>query len=77
MAKGQRLKEVTQIVDSFNEQFPVGTPLLLRKDTSVIKTVVMAPAQVLGGHSAVGWFRGVQGCYSIEGNRVCGFESQG
>jgi hypothetical protein len=77
VAKGQRLKQVTQIVNAFNEKFPVGTPVLLKKNTGVIKTVVMSAAKVWKDHSAVAWFRGVRGCYSIENGRVCGFESQG
>ncbi len=69
MAK-KSTKQLQKIVDGFNETFPVGTEVLLRKDTEVVRTVVEAPAEILGGHSAVGWFRGVRGCYSIENGRV-------
>jgi hypothetical protein len=48
----------------------VGTSVLLRKDTGEIETVVRSPAEVLDGHSAVGWFASVSGCYSIENERV-------
>lgn len=63
-------KQLQKIVDDFNEHFPVGTVVTLRKDTGEITTTVKAPAEVLGGHSAVGWFTDVRGCYSIEGGRV-------
>lgn len=64
------LKSLQGIVNKFNLLYPVGTPVLLRKDTATVETVVRAPAEVLSGHSAVGWFEGVSGCYSIEDNRV-------
>jgi hypothetical protein len=59
-----------RIVDRFNRSFPVGSRVILRKDTGEVETTVKAPAEVLSGHSAVGWFEGVRGCYSIEDNRV-------
>lgn len=52
-------------VKDFNERFPVGTAVVLRKDTETIRTVVEHPAEILGGHSAVAWFQGVRGAYSI------------
>jgi hypothetical protein len=70
MRKGPSLKTLLQIVERFNQDYPVGTPVMLKKDTGIVETVVDAPAEVLGGHSAVGWFRGVRGCYSIENGRV-------
>jgi hypothetical protein len=75
MHKGPSLRTLLQIVDRFNRDFPVGTPVILKKDNGIVETVVESPAEVLGGHSAVGWFRGVRGCYSIEGGRVWGVES--
>lgn len=62
--------KVQKIVDAFNAEFPVGTKLMLRKDSVEVETEVKAPAEVLQGHSAVGWFVGVSGCYSIEDDRV-------
>lgn len=67
MRKAPTLKALQTIVDKFNADFPVGTPVILKKDTGVVETVVEAPAEILGGHSAVGWFRGVRGCYAIDG----------
>lgn len=70
MHRGPTLKTLQKIVDKFNAQFPVGTKVILRKDSGEVETEVRSPAEVLGGHSAVAWFTGVSGCYSIEDNRV-------
>lgn len=70
MRKRPSIAELSKIVEEFNRDFPVGTNVILKKDTGVVETVVESPAEILGGHSAVGWFRGVRGCYSIEGGRV-------
>ena len=67
--RGPTLATLQKIVDKFNAEFPVGTKVILRKDSGEVETEVRAPAQILGGHSAVGWFAGVSGCYDIE-NRV-------
>jgi hypothetical protein len=63
-------KQLDAIVAKFNEAYPVGTPVFLRKDSGEVATTVTYPAEVLSGHSAVGWFEGVSGAYSIEDNRV-------
>lgn len=60
-------KKLQKIVDSFNAKFPVGSPVVLRKDSGIVETTVRAPAEILGGHSAVGWFDGIVGCYAIDG----------
>lgn len=65
-----RLGKLIKIRDDFNRRFPVGTPVILRKDSGNVVTSVRAPAEILQGHSAVGWFVGVSGCYSIEDGRV-------
>jgi hypothetical protein len=70
MRRGPTLKTLEGIVNKFNSAFPVGTKVVLRKDSGEVETEVRAPAEVLQGHSAVGWFVGVSGCYSIEDNRV-------
>ncbi len=67
MRKPPSAKKLKQIVDEFNGRFPVGTKVILRKDSGEIETAVKAPAEILGGHSAVGWFEGVSGCYVIDG----------
>ena len=70
MRRGPTLKTLQKLVDQFNADFPVGAKVILRKDSGEVQTEVRYPAKVLQGHSAVGWFVGVSGCYSIEDNRV-------
>ena len=60
-------RKLQQLVDDFNRLFPVGTEVMLRKDTEKIRTTVEYPAEILGGHSAVAWFAGVRGAYAIDG----------
>ena len=68
--KASSLKKLHSIVQKFNRQFPVGAAVMLRKDSGEVATTVRAPAEILGGHSAVAWFTGVSGAYSIENKRV-------
>ena len=67
MAKSQR--KLQSIIDRFNRDCPVGTTVLVEKDNGEkIKTKVKHPATILGGHTAVGWFEDITGCYIL--NRV-------
>lgn len=53
-------------VDQFNAEHHVGTQVNLRLDSGEVKTVtVKHKATILGGHSAVGWFEEVSGCYAL------------
>ena len=64
--KQQRTEaRLQRLVDDFNGRFPVGTPVMLRKDSGPVQTTVQAAGQILGGHSAVAWFEGVSGCYDV------------
>ncbi|TXH55785.1 MAG: hypothetical protein E6Q97_08050 [Desulfurellales bacterium] len=63
-----------QIVDCFNRDFPVGTKVILRRDSGEIFTEVTGEAY-LHGRTPVAHFRHVSGCYAIEG-RVRLFRSQ-
>jgi len=63
-------RRLEYMVAKFNREFPVGTKVMLRKDTEEVETTIISPAVVMGFHSAVAWFEGVSGCYSIDGNRV-------
>jgi hypothetical protein len=62
--------KLLKLVNDFNREFPVGTKVILRKDTAEVETTVRYAAEMLSGHSPVAWFTGVSGCYSIEDNRV-------
>lgn len=65
-----RFKQAQREVAAFNNRFPVGTPVILEKDSGPVETSVVAPAEIMGGHSAVAWFSGVRGCYSVSEGRV-------
>ena len=61
------LKKLQKQCDDFNEKYPVGTPVLLKKDfvDEPVMTSVKREAFVLSGHSAVAFFEGISGCYLI------------
>lgn len=70
MRRGPTMKTLERIVERFNRDYPVGSECVLRKDSGAVTTRVAAPAFVLSGHSAVAFFEGVRGAYSIEDSRV-------
>ncbi len=58
-------------VDDWNNKYPVGQKVIVTKDDlSEFETVTSHPAQVLEGHTAVGWFKGISGCYLLERARA-------
>ncbi len=57
---------MSQVVDRFNHRFPVGTEVILRKDSGPIRTKVRGEAQMLSG-VPVAFFVGVSGAYAIDG----------
>jgi hypothetical protein len=66
------MKKLQEQCDHFNKKYPVGTPVLLKKDfvDECVKTKVRHEAYVMSGHSAVAFFEGVIGSYLID--RVTG-----
>ena len=51
----------------WNENFPIGTAVIFRRDSGeTVETVTRSKAEVLGGHSAVVWLEGVSGCYLLD-----------
>lgn len=62
--------KLDSIVRTFNRLYPVGTPVILRRDRGEVTTRVKHPAQLLEAHTAVAWFDGLAGCHSIENDRV-------
>lgn len=61
------LETLQQEVDAFNLKYPVGSKLKLKLDFGgAIEVVVRNEASILGGHSAVTWFEGIAGCYSLD-----------
>ena len=54
-------------VDDWNSKYDVGQKVLVRKnDGSEIETETIHPAEILQGHTAVGWFKDISGCFLLE-----------
>lgn len=58
------------VVDDFNRDFPVGSPVVLEMDSGPIVTAVKGAAYLVGGNTPVAFFEGVRGSYSCERWRV-------
>jgi hypothetical protein len=53
-------------ITAFNEKYKPGDQLNIKMDSGEIKQVtVKCPATILGGHTAVGWFNEISGCYDL------------
>jgi len=65
---GQKTQaQLSMMVYNFNKQYSVGDRVKIEMDNGEIKVVTVASeATILGGHSAVGWFNEISGCYSLE-----------
>jgi hypothetical protein len=58
-------------VDDWNNKYAVGQKVIVTKDDgSEFETETRYPAEVLSGHTAVGWFKGISGCYLLERARA-------
>lgn len=54
-------------VEAWNMMNPVGTRVrVVLDDGSTKDTTTTAPAQLLGGHTAVAWLNGFDSCYLLE-----------
>ena len=56
-------------VDAWNNDGnnPVGCAVyVLRDNGEILETVTRSVAEVLSGHTAVIWVRGITGCYALE-----------
>jgi len=63
MNKGNQQK----MVEEWNRKYRIGQPVRVRMDDeSFVETVTTAPASLLSGQVAVGWFRDIKGCYSLD-----------
>ncbi len=63
----EKASKLQKIANDFNHKYPIGTFVILGKDSGEVTTSVQSAAFVLGGHSVVAFFHGVSGCYAIEG----------
>lgn len=60
------LAKLQAMVDAWNARFPIGTPVVCKKDSGEkVETVTTSEAQVLSGHSAVIWMKDIRGCYDL------------
>lgn len=67
MAQQKSLKKLQQEVDEFNANHEVGSKVKVRLDSGeIIEATIYNKATILGGHSAVGWFEEISGCYSLD-----------
>lgn len=68
--KQKPLEELQKQVDLFNGTYGIGCKVDIKLDSGEIQSVTVEhEATILGGHSAVGWFEEISGCYSLD--RVC------
>jgi hypothetical protein len=64
---GQNRIRLQQLCDDFNAAHPVGEAVWIRLDNGrQFLTETRARAEVLEGHSAVIWLKGLRGCYLLE-----------
>jgi hypothetical protein len=69
--KKKSLKQLELEVENFNLKHKVGDKLKLKTDgNSIMIVTVKHPATILGGHSSMGWFEEISGCYQLD--RVIG-----
>lgn len=51
----------------WNRFYPVGTPVLVKRDDgSVTPSETISGAELLGGHTAVVWLRDIRGAYLLD-----------
>ena len=61
------IKHQEKLVREWNEKYPVGTQVIVKKDVQTeVRTVTTHEATMLGGHTAVAWLKDISGCYSLE-----------
>lgn len=65
--KQPSLKKLQKQIDTFNAKYSVGDMVHVKTGSGLRHVKLLTPANILGGHSAVAWFEGISGCYSIEG----------
>lgn len=65
--KQKSQKQLELEVENFNLKHKVGDKVLLQTDGGEVKEVtVKHPATIMGGHSSVGWFEEISGCYQLD-----------
>lgn len=63
----RHIKNQQKLVNDWNKKYPVGQKVMVLKDDgSEVKTITTHEATMLGGHTAVGWFKDIKGCYALQ-----------
>lgn len=58
--------QLQAVCDKFNAATAVGAAVSVRLDGGEVReTVTTSEAQVLSGHTAVIWLKGISGCYDL------------
>jgi len=58
-----------KLVADFNSKYEIGDKVKIKLDDGTLKEVTIEyEAQLLGGHTPIGWFKEIGGCYLL--NRV-------
>ncbi len=64
------MKTLTQLesqINAFNDLFQIGDYVEVKRDNGSVEIwTVKYPATILGGHTAVGWFNEIYGCYDLD-----------
>ena len=61
------LKRSGKVADDFNNNYPIGTPVILTKDSGeTIRTLTRTKACTLASSYVVIWLEGIPGCYSLD-----------
>ena len=59
-------RELQLEVENWNLKHPIGTPVRVTKDNgTVVETVTISKASMLGGHTPVVWLRDISGAYLL------------
>lgn len=58
-------KLAIQAMEEFSRLYPVGTRVLLQKDTEQVETTVASEPWTVGAHTPIARFKGISGGYLI------------
>lgn len=59
--------QLQAVCDKFNDSHQVGAAVSVKLDGGEVReTITTSEAQVLSGHTAVIWLKGVSGCYLLD-----------
>ena len=61
------MNEEQKKVDAWNKKYSIGQQVTVTKDMGEqVDTITLSEAEVLSGHTAVIWLKGISGCYLLE-----------